>query len=320
MIVFYCSKCKKILTWESARAYCDTCGFNLILQSEIWRDLGVEEEVDKDFYDNIYKTEKGLDWFQGLNRGKLKAILEKISISYVRERFFKKWLKGNNNLILDLACGAGREYFSNYGDVVGVDLSMEALQIAKKRYKSVLQSGVNNLPFSDNSFDYIISSDFFGHVRNEDKDRIISEIYRVLKPGGVTLHLIETDSKNIWFRIAHRSPDLFQKYFIEKIGGHIGLEMPNECVERFKHNNFNIVKATKIWGLIWPIRYYCDMFDNEYLEKSWLIKVFVFASRLICKVKIVEVLINILFTPINWLVESVTPINHGQGLFVVAKK
>jgi len=39
------------------------------------------------------------------------------------------------------------------------------------------------LNFSDNSFDVVVSSHVYEHV--SDAERLLSEIYRVLKPGGI---------------------------------------------------------------------------------------------------------------------------------------
>ena len=82
-------------------------------------------------------------------------------------------------------------------------------------------------------------------MRRKYKDAIIKEIWRVLKPNGRTLHIVETDSDNIWFKLAHKCPELFQKYFVEKIGGHVGLEMPEACLSRWQRNGFEVKKAEK---------------------------------------------------------------------------
>ncbi|MBP9732118.1 MAG: class I SAM-dependent methyltransferase [Candidatus Magasanikbacteria bacterium] len=319
--ILCCAVCHTSLETIGSTSVCKVCGFSLENKNGILVENTVTGEKDKEFYDHIYSGELGEKWFQGLNRTNiLKKILEKISLSYRRERFFKRNIKGSENIILDIACGAGRDYFKKYGAVVGVDLSYEALDIAKKDYDMVIQGGVNALPFLDNTFDYVLTSDFFGHVRNEDKDVIMKEINRVLKPGGKTLNVIENDSANVWFRFAHQYPELFQKYFIEKIGGHIGLELLDACVERWKQNNFTIVKAEKIWGTIWPIQDYAYLFDNEYKQKSSAIRVIVALSKTISKIKILQIGVNILLNPINWIVEKIMPLNNGQGLMLIGQK
>ena len=166
----------------------------------------------------------------------------------------------------------------------------------------------------------MVSSDFFGHVRHEDKDKIIREILRVLKPGGLTLHVIETDSQNFWFRVARKRPDLFQKYFIEQIGGHVGLELPSQCVARWQSNGFFVKKAIKIWGLIWPVNDYITLFDNEYRKESALVNAVVAVAKAVAKFKIIKLAVNIILNPINSLVEVFLPLDNGQGLMIVCQK
>lgn len=321
MVDLFCPKCHAQLLKEEKKYTCTSCGFSFEKKDKVWVDESCLQDKDRVFYDNLYETEHGQKWFQGLNRSSFaKRILEKVSLSYRRERFFLQNIKGKNNLVLDLACGAGRDYFKQFGEVVGIDLSFAPLRQAQERYDLVVQTGCDALPFADNTFDYVVSSDFFGHVRPEDKDKILKEILRVLKPGGKTLHIIETDSENFWLKFAHKYPDLFYKYFIEKIGGHVGLEMPSACVRRWKNNNFEIIKAKKIWGLIWPIKDYSSMFDNEYKEKSIFIRVVVGISKFLSKLKLSEVAINIILNPINSFLESLLSIDKGNGLMLMAAK
>jgi len=46
-----------------------------------------------------------------------------------------------------------------------------------------------NLPFSQDHFDYIYSNGSFEHF--EAPEKVIRELYRVLKPGGLTVHIID---------------------------------------------------------------------------------------------------------------------------------
>lgn len=322
MTELICPECKnKLDAVGSERLVCSAGHYALSKREGVWVDEGLAETSEKEFYDQIYENEHGRKWLQGLNRQSLaKRALEYMSLAYRRERFFKKNIKGSNNVILDLACGAGRDYFSNYGEVIGVDLSFRPLVLASKSYELVLQAGADRLPFADNTFDYVTSSDFFGHIELGQKDWLIQEILRVLKPGGKTLHVIETDSTNFWFRQAHKDPELFRKYFIEQIGGHVGLELPTDCVARWERNSFAVDKAEKIWGLVWPIRYYRDMLDNEYRQRDRVINAAVAVSSLLSRFKLVEVAVNVFLNPINSLVEKFFNLDNGQGLLLVCRK
>jgi len=92
--------------------------------------------------------------------------------------------------ILDVGCGAG--FVSNAlalaeHKVSGIDLSEESLQVAR-RYDStrtVTYEAANayELPKESGQYDVVCSLDFLEHV--EDPAKVIGEISRVLKPGGL---------------------------------------------------------------------------------------------------------------------------------------
>jgi ubiquinone/menaquinone biosynthesis C-methylase UbiE len=101
---------------------------------------------------------------------------------------------GNNKSIsiLDLACGTGnyietqQKYYSNF-DIkwYGLDLSQDMLNKAnEKNLKAKLILGdVTNLPFANETFDYIKLRFAFHHFQN--KERALAEMKRVLKYNGI---------------------------------------------------------------------------------------------------------------------------------------
>lgn len=102
---------------------------------------------------------------------------------------------GRQENILDLGCGVGT--FAYHAAVAGaltsgVDYSVESIKMAQslaEKYGLAQQikyylCDARKLCFPDNSFDKIISVDFIEHVSLKEKQQIIQEIYRVLKPKG----------------------------------------------------------------------------------------------------------------------------------------
>jgi arsenite methyltransferase len=97
--------------------------------------------------------------------------------------------------VLDVGCGAGTDTLvaaqmvGAEGRVTGIDMTPEMLAKARA---SAAEMGVDNvefvggdaesLPFSDESFDVVISNGVIDLI--PDKDAVFSEIYRVLRPGG----------------------------------------------------------------------------------------------------------------------------------------
>jgi len=96
--------------------------------------------------------------------------------------------------VLDLACGTGTTSFHIHQKylcgITGIDISEDLINIANEelaqtRFQDKVRFEVAdalNLSFPDNSFDVIIAQAFF--ILIDDKEKAISEIYRVLKPDG----------------------------------------------------------------------------------------------------------------------------------------
>jgi ubiquinone/menaquinone biosynthesis C-methylase UbiE len=97
--------------------------------------------------------------------------------------------------VLDIACGTGEPSISiatllnGTGEVVGMDISPEALNIAEERATQrqlsnvrFQQADAHDLPFPESSFDRITSR--LGVMFFADLPRALSEIHRVLKPCG----------------------------------------------------------------------------------------------------------------------------------------
>ena len=92
-----------------------------------------------------------------------------------------------------LECGCGGGYFfkrlikkKSRIKYQGIDISPAQIEHAKKinpKYQDRFQVGSwENLPFENETFDTILFLETIGYA--EDLDKLISECYRVLKPGG----------------------------------------------------------------------------------------------------------------------------------------
>lgn len=97
---------------------------------------------------------------------------------------------------LDVGCGAGREavFLAQCGfDVIGVDISSKAMEIAKQR---AWDAGVEadfrvgsffELPVDDQSVDFVNDRGALHLVAEAERPKFADEIFRVLKPGGKML-------------------------------------------------------------------------------------------------------------------------------------
>ncbi len=106
--------------------------------------------------------------------------------------------------VLDLGCGAGRDCYiisklvGPTGRVVGVDMTSEQLETARRHvnfhthkfgfsepnveFKQGYIEKLDDIDLEDNYFDCIVSNCVIN--LSPDKDAVLREAYRVLKPGG----------------------------------------------------------------------------------------------------------------------------------------
>lgn len=90
--------------------------------------------------------------------------------------------------VLEVACGTGCDLlqFAVHGaTATGVDITDAHVALARERVTGrakVIQSDIHNLPFPDESFDYVYSHGVLHHC--DDPRRIVEEIFRVLKSTG----------------------------------------------------------------------------------------------------------------------------------------
>jgi ubiquinone/menaquinone biosynthesis C-methylase UbiE len=114
-------------------------------------------------------------------------------------------LFGPESRVLDVGCGTG-----NYATaltestscrVSGIDPSQRMLDSARASapWESLVRGNAESLPFRDDSFNVVMSTDVIHHV--EDRDAYFREAVRVLRPGG---HIVTvTDSHDT---ISRRRP------------------------------------------------------------------------------------------------------------------
>ncbi len=91
---------------------------------------------------------------------------------------------------LDVGCGSGKSADALIGlgyRVTGVDFSPEAVDVCRGRFGDTakfLVGSVLSLPFDDGSFDYACSVHVLEHIPDADMPTAVSEIRRILRPGG----------------------------------------------------------------------------------------------------------------------------------------
>jgi 2-polyprenyl-3-methyl-5-hydroxy-6-metoxy-1,4-benzoquinol methylase len=154
----------------------------------------------QDYVDPGETPHLGLD--ADLSDDQLLEIFDKIDKNFMKDGYFAQdlgkplfsrlmpnSLAGKN--VLEIGCGLGShtETLCRLGaTVTSIDLAPMSIKITKRRLKlkglkaKVIEADAENLPFSDESFDYVWSWGVIHHSPNTI--RCARELDRVLKPGG----------------------------------------------------------------------------------------------------------------------------------------
>ena len=132
-----------------------------------------------------------------------------------RNDTMKKMDVKNGAKALDVCCGTAdwtialAEAAGKDGEVVGLDFSKNMLKIGEEKLQArnldqatLIHGNAMELPFEDNSFDYVTIG--FGLRNVPDYNQVLREMYRVLKPGGMAVCLETSQPTLPGFKQAYR--------------------------------------------------------------------------------------------------------------------
>lgn len=144
--------------------------------------MGAPEIYTREYYERIAALEDRHWWHVGMRE---------IAAGLIRSQNGRRC----SARVLDAGCGTGaamvwvREALGA-GQVFGVDVAREALALCRARQAAspLVQASVTDLPFRTQSFDLLLCHDVLQHLPTDGGDlRALSEMFRVLRPGGFLL-------------------------------------------------------------------------------------------------------------------------------------
>ena len=166
-----------------------------------------------------------------------------------------KGVDASGKSILDIGCGCGGaaiHLIKNHGakSVLGIDTESLVIQRAKElavkydlsnfaKFRCV-KPGL--LDILDESIDLVFSKEVFLHISN--KDELIKDIYRVLKPGGMV-------AVSDWMRIDDKSPSIQMQEYIAAEGLDMYMCSLKRYVQALKNTGFIdiVIKDRNVWYL-----------------------------------------------------------------------
>lgn len=234
---------------------------------------------------------------------------------------FRDWTMLQNippgSKILDVGCGGGRPILAERGTVTGLEPNPDLAQLARGVYARVVQGDARELPFADGEFDVLVTTDVIGHVPNESKAKIFREFARLLRQGGVTIHIAEIESDGWLARIAKREPEAYRQVWIEE-PDHRNLESAGRLVERFRESGFQILKTQPIQPYLPECgQLYGLMYRHRQLP-PWL-KLWRGLDYVLSRNDVIKELTSLLLTLPGLINHRAAP-SQGLGLIVIAQK
>lgn len=155
---------------------------------------------------SVPTAQRGEDYIPALTYERLTPLFDPMVRGFMRERRFKERLLEQARIepgqrVLDVGCGTGTlavwaKRLVPGAEVVGLDGDEEVLARGRRKAADAgvdvqLDRGLSyDLPYEDGSYDRVLSSLFFHHLKPDAKETTAREIARVLRPGG-ELHVAD---------------------------------------------------------------------------------------------------------------------------------
>ncbi|MFA7402990.1 MAG: class I SAM-dependent methyltransferase [Pelobacteraceae bacterium] len=164
-----------------------------------------------------------------------------------RDRVAFQYIIGKD--ILDAGCGEGitlEKLTMLFPDctVVGIDTEPENLELCRSYNLPVLEGSLYSLPFADASFDTVLFSEVIEHL--EKPEKALSEIWRVLRPGGRVIIIFPNDRT---FMLARLAMGMVREALYDP--GHVRQWTPGQIRKSLCRTGFIPVSARSIPFLFW---------------------------------------------------------------------
>ena len=161
----------------------------------VWLQFSTSQKLLNDL--SIYDR---ADWWNPNVSFSILHKMNNIRIPYFVRQFPAK----STRSVIDIGCGGGQVselMAKDFGfNVTGIDISRNSLEIAKLHASqsnvtvTYMLGSIYSIPIDDGQFDAVIVSDVLEHLH--DIPLALSEIFRVLKPGGVLV--FDTINRTWW--------------------------------------------------------------------------------------------------------------------------
>jgi len=189
---------------------------------------------------------------------------------------------GQGDKILDIGCGEGtlgKLVKGKYREVYGVDISPQALELARNAGLITTRVNINDepLPYSESTFDTVVTLDVIEHVF--DPHVFVKEIHRVLKAGGSLV--VSTPNIRKLQRMYALIRGRFPKTSYDDVGwdgGHLHYFTSRDLAALLDAHGFRVIVIDGIlgdrrsWKYVTVVTLLGSKFEKEFLSNGVVIK------------------------------------------------
>jgi ubiquinone/menaquinone biosynthesis C-methylase UbiE len=155
----------------------------------------------------------------------------------------------NGQTILDAGCGSGRNlkwFYQNDFEIFGIDTDSKFLKNAKQNYPEAASNftvgALDNLPYSENSFDHILCCAVLHFAKSETHfSKMFAELIRVLKPKGMLLIRMASN-----IGLDGNAPEITYKENGQKGTYYLTRERIKQLIKKFDLTLLETVKTTNV--------------------------------------------------------------------------
>ena len=223
------------------------------------------------------------------------ANMKYYAITTSSEKYKTDWLQkytsSSDLQVLDFACGSGENgiYSASCGaNVIGIDISPEGVENATNNAEKFNVTKTcrfeemdgENMSFEDNTFDIAVE---YGALHHVDLDKALSELSRVIKPGGKMMCLEAMRHNPLIHNYRKRTPHLRTEWEVEHILGVESFEVMEKYFKKVEAKYFHLatlalvpLRKTFLFPVLYPIFDFIDklLLSNKLIGKyGWIMAI-----------------------------------------------
>jgi ubiquinone/menaquinone biosynthesis C-methylase UbiE len=210
----------------------------------------------------------------------------------------------SQSMILDFGCGEGKRVcqYRNAGfNAYGVDIKLDG---ETDFLRLILTANRYHIPYSDETFDFVFSESVFEHVQTHSS--ALYEIWRILKPGGFSLHFFPPKWKLLEAHVSVPLAGALQGYLWLLFWASLGVRDPSkkglESRQEANRNYDYLISKTHYISKKMLSKYVTEHFPTIIFAERYLIKHSYGRARSIYPLIKIFPFISSLYSSLHWRV------------------